>query len=503
LLFFVDAKSKTPMTNPFNPIASRATLGDQLRRKSRNRREAQERMALASAGHRRRNDTLPSLELSYVPLGELRPAGRKLRKLDPAHVRAVASSIGLLGFCDPLLIGRNNEIIDGETRFEAAKQLGLDRVPCLHVEHLNPDEQRVLRLAVNRLAEKGQWDLDALKIEFEELILLDAPIEITGFSPAETDHVILGDATERLEAGPLEPDSVTAVARVGDIFRLGPHRVICGDATDPAVLNRLLESDAPGRLVLTDEPHNVRIAGNVTGGAHREFAMASGEMSDAEFLAFNGAWIATVLPHLCDGAMLGTFIDWRGLPIVHSAASKLGLVPLNPIVWAKTNAGMGSLYRSQHELLPLFKKGTAPQVNNVELGKRGRWRSNVWTYPGASSLGSDARRGLKDHPTVKPTAMLEDALLDLSNRCDIIVDPFLGSGSTLIAADKTGRLCRGVELDPLYVDVIVRRYQVATGNPAVLIETGEAFELLAARRSRDTPLVSSEIRRRRFGSFNP
>jgi ParB-like chromosome segregation protein Spo0J len=205
LLFFVDAKSKTPMTNPFNPIASRATLGDQLRRKSRNRREAQERMALASAGHRRRNDTLPSLELSYVPLGELRPAGRKLRKLDPAHVRAVASSIGLLGFCDPLLIGRNNEIIDSETRFEAAKQLGLDRVPCLHVEHLNPDEQRVLRLAVNRLAEKGQWDLDALKIEFEELILLDAPIEITGFSPAETDHVILGDAAEALEQGPLEP----------------------------------------------------------------------------------------------------------------------------------------------------------------------------------------------------------------------------------------------------------------------------------------------------------
>jgi hypothetical protein len=400
LLFFVDAKSKTPMTNPFNPIASRATLGDQLRRKGRNRREAQERMALASAGHRRRNDTLPSLELSYVPLGELRPAGRKLRKLDPAHVRAVASSIGLLGFCDPLLIGRNNEIIDGETRFEAAKQLGLDRVPCLHVEHLNPDEQRVLRLAVNRLAEKGQWDLDALKIEFEELILLDAPIEITGFSPAETDHVILGDATERLEAGPLEPDSVTAVARVGDIFRLGPHRVICGDATDPAVLNRLLESDAPGRLVLTDEPHNVRIAGNVTGGAHREFAMASGEMSDAEFLAFNGAWIATVLPHLCDGAMLGTFIDWRGLPIVHSAASKFGLVPLNLVVWAKTNAGMGSLYRSQHELLSLFKKGTGPQVNNVELGKRGRWRSNVWTYPGASSLGSDARRGLQDHPTL-------------------------------------------------------------------------------------------------------
>jgi DNA modification methylase len=251
----------------------------------------------------------------------------------------------------------------------------------------------------------------------------------------------------------------------------------------------LLEGDASARLVLTDEPYNVKIAGNVTGGGHREFAMASGEMTDAEFLFFNDAWMAAVLPYLCDGGVFGSFIDWRGSPTVHSAATKLGLVPLNLIVWAKTNAGMGSLYRSQHELLPLFKKGTASHVNNVELGKRGRWRSNVWTYPGASSLGSDARRGLKDHPTVKPTAMLEDALLDLSNRSEIIVDPFLGSGSTLIAADKTGRVCRGVELDPLYVDVIVRRYEAATGNPAVLVDTGEALDLLAARRAREAAPV--------------
>ena len=477
------------MTDRFNPIAPRATLGDQLRRKSRSRREGQERIALASAAQRRRNDMLPRLELSYVLLEELRPSTRKLRKLDPAHVREVASSISALGFCDPLLVGRGNELIDGEARYEAARQLGLDRVPCVRVEHLNPDEQRVLRLAVNRLAEKGQWDLDALKIEFEELILLDAPVEITGFSRAEMDHVILGDAAEGLEQGPLEPDPATAVTKIGDIFQLGPHRIVCGDATDPAVLARLLEGDAAARLVLTDEPYNVKIAGHVTGGGHREFAMASGEMTDAEFLAFNEMWMAAVLPCLCDGGILGTFIDWRGLPTVHSATAKLGLVPLNLIVWAKTNGGMGSLYRSQHELLPLFKKGTAAHVNNVELGRRGRWRSNVWTYPGASSLSSDARQELKDHPTVKPTAMLEDALLDLTHRGDVVVDPFLGSGSTLIAADKTGRVCRGGELDPLYVDVIVHRYEAATDNSAVLIETGETLEALAARRAREAAPV--------------
>jgi DNA modification methylase len=295
---------------------------------------------------------------------------------------------------------------------------------------------------------------------------------------------VLDDEPNAVEAGPLAPSpGAVAVARAGDVFQLGVHRIACGDATDAAVYRSLLEGDPKPRLVLTDEPYNVKIKGNVTGGAHREFAMASGEMSDAEFLAFNVTWIAAAIAQLVEGGVFGTYIDWRGLPTVNAAAVTLDLKPLNLIVWAKTNAGMGSLYRSQHELLPLFKKGDAPHVNNVELGKRGRWRSNVWTYPGASSMGSDARRGLQDHPTVKPTAMLEDALLDMTQRGDIVLDPFLGSGSTLVAAEWTGRICRGLELDPLYVEVIVRRYEVLTGNAAVLVETGETFEILAARRA--------------------
>jgi DNA modification methylase len=432
-----------------------------------------------------RNDVLPSLALVDIRVDDLRRSSRRIRKADPAHIREVAASISALGFCAPVLIGRANEVLDGDIRVEAAKFLGLAAVPCVRIDHLTETEQKLLRLAVNRLAEKGKWDLDELKIEFEELILEEVPIEISGFTLDEIDQIMISDGAEAVEQGPLGPDEgAVAIARIGDVFQLGPHRLVCGDATDPTVLRLLMDGDST-RLVLTDEPYNVPIAGHVTGGAYREFAMASGEMTTEQFLAFNIAWIEAAAGYLCDGGVFGTFIDWRGQPTVHAAATKLGLEPLNLVVWAKTNAGMGSLYRSQHELLPLFKKGNAPHVNNIDLGKRGRWRSNVWTYPGASSLGSDARRGLQDHPTVKPAAMLEDALLDLTNRGDIVIDPFLGSGSTLIAANKTGRVCRGIELDPLYVDVIIRRYEAATANHAILVETGETFERLAALRERD------------------
>jgi DNA modification methylase len=369
----------------------------------------------------------------------------------------------------PVLIDMEFGVVDGLVQVEAAKLLRMAVVPCVRIDHLSQVELRTLRLAINRLQEKGQWDVAELKIEFQELIVLDAPIEVAGFDPAEIDQVVIGDELNGLETGPLEPNGgEPAVCRLGDVFLLGRHRLICGDSRDPAVLARLIGEAPPARLILTDEPYNVPIQGHVSGRGHREFAMASGEMSDAEFFAFNASWMEACLPHLCEGGLFSTFIDWRGYPTVHAAAIGCGLAPLNVIVWAKTNAGMGNLYRSQHELLPLFKKGDAPHVNNVMLGRRGRSRSNVWTYPGASSLGSDARRGLQDHATVKPVAMLEDALLDVTSRGDLVIDPFLGSGSTLIAAEKTGRVCYGVELDPLYVDVIVARFHAATGQWAVL-----------------------------------
>lgn len=474
---------------------NRSGVLEPLKSKSRQRREHLARLSApgAQAGVVR-NDLLPKLQLVDRPLSEVIVPERNVRDLDPAHVRETASAVSHLGFNVPILIDHDNNLVDGAVRLEVAKLLGLPRVPCIVVSHLSAPERRLLRIAMNRLQEKGQWNLDNLKIELQELILEDEPIEITGFSLPEIDQILLDDEVAAVEPGPLAPEpGVQPVARIGDHFILGRHEIICGDATDPRVLERLMHEEQ-AQLLLTDEPYNVKIYGNVTRGAHREFVMGSGEMSDREFHVFNDAWMAACRSHLHDGALFGTFIDWRGYPTVHAAATALGLTAVNLIVWVKTNAGMGSQYRSQHELLPLFKIGTAAHVNNIELGKHGRWRSNTWTYPGASSMGSDARRGLQDHPTVKPIAMLEDALLDMTSRDDIVLDPFLGSGSTLIAAEKTGRCCRGLELDPRYVGLILRRYHEVTGELGILRETSETVSELAERRMREAQRTDAPTR---------
>ena len=244
-----------------------------------------------------------------------------------------------------------------------------------------------------------------------------------------------------------------------------------------------MDGSGLARLVLTDTPFNVANVGHVTGNPdHREFAMAHGEMSREEFEAFNHAWMLPVMQYLVDGGLLATFIDWRSVDLIIAAGRALDLALLNLVVWEKSNGGQGSLWRSQHELLPVFKKGEAPHINNVELGRHGRWRSNVWCYPGGSSLGSDSRDGLDFHPTVKPRVLLEDAILDITNRDDIVIDCFAGSGSTLLAAESVGRRCRAVELDGPYCDVIIRRWRQMTGGEVILETTGETFDEVMAQR---------------------
>jgi DNA modification methylase len=296
-----------------------------------------------------------------------------------------------------------------------------------------------------------------------------------------------------VEAGDAESDVLPALGAVAvscanDLWLLGEHRLLQGDARDPAAYARILDEGEFARLVLTDEPFNVPNVGHVTSsGHHREFAMANGEMSAEEFMAFNQAWMSAATSRLVDGGLMATFIDWRSIELVLACGRQLGLPLINLVVWAKSNGGQGSLWRSQHELLPFFKKNDAPHVNNIQLGRHGRWRSNVWTYPGASSLGSDSRDGLAHHPTVKPRALLEDALLDVTNRGDIVLEPFAGSGSTLLAADAVGRICRVIEIDALYCDLAIQRWQQETAQEARLSETGETFAQVGARRLEEAP----------------
>jgi DNA modification methylase len=464
----------------------RDSLGEGSKAGGRSRRNPEKGHADAekASGRPRRNDILPSLRIEYYSVDALKLHVRKLRKNKRAHVRELANAISTLGFNVPLLIGKDDVVIDGGSRLEAAKLLGLSSVPCIRVDHLDETEQRLLRLAVNRLGEKGVWDLGELEAEFKELIIADAPIEISGFDAGEVEQLICAYDEDGPDTVDVAPSTGPAIARVGDLFQLGRHCLICGDATDPAAIRRLMGHDV-ARFVFADGLFNVAIGGEVTDGDARKFASTSGEMTEAQFLDFHRKWIEAVLPYLAEGGLLGTLIDWRNLSIVHAAATALALMPLDLVVWAKANAGAGGLYRSGYELLPLFKKGTAAHVNNLSVGKRGRLRTNLWTYPQASLPGSDTRKGRSDPGGEKPTAMLERALIDLTNRGEIVLDPFLGSGSTLIAAENSGRVCRGAELDPRNVDVIIRRYEALTRSTAVLAGTGEAFATLAARRLYD------------------
>jgi DNA modification methylase len=461
---------------------SERPLHDALRASRHSRKELAVLATVSPAPCVIRNDLMPKLALIECAPADLVVPARNVRKIKAAHLREVATAISSLGFCDPVLIDERNAVLDGVVRVEAAKLLGLPHIPCIRADHLTVSERRLLRIALNRLSEKGSWDFGELKIELEELVLEDAPIEITGFSMPEIEQIIIGGEPAAIETGPLAPEpDAKPIVQVGDIFVMGDHRIICGDATDPAVLDLLMSGGDRARLILTDEPYNVPVADHATSKIGGECLIGS-PMTEAEFQTFNTYWIRACLSHLRDGGLLATFIDWHSYPTVVAAAVQLGLAPLDLIVWAKTNADMGNLYRSQHELLPLFKKGDAPHINNVERRKNGRRRSNVWSYPGAFSLRSEARKRRQYHPTVKPVAMLEDALLDMTARGDIVIDPFLGSGSTLIACERSGRHCRGLELDPLYVEVILRRYEAVTKQPAVLQSTGETFVELVVRR---------------------
>lgn len=402
------------------------------------------------------------------------------------QIAQIAASIKKFGFVNPVLIGSDGIVIAGHGRVAAAKQLGLVDVPTIELAHLSDAERRAYVIADNRLAELAGWDRDILTIELQSLsdMDLDFELEITGFETAELDLLLDDDGIDE------DPDDVlpmasfdTAVTQLGDVWLLGDHRLICGDAQLAETYTRLMLDDR-ARMVFADPPYNVKISGHVCGSGkiqHREFAMASGEMDQAGFTQFLASALSGMASVSVDGAIHFVCMDWRHIEELQEAGNGIYSELKNLIVWKKTNGGMGTFYRSQHELIFAYKVGTASHINTFGLGETGRYRTNVWEYPGVNSFGAN-QKNLELHPTVKPVAMVADAIKDVSKRGGIVLDGFGGSGTTLIAAERCGRIARLVELDPLYCDVICRRYTALTGDGAILAGTGENFPTVAARR---------------------
>jgi DNA modification methylase len=432
---------------------------------------------------------LASLKITYKDPAQLRPRARNPRTHTAKQIRQIQASIKEFGFVNPILIDDANGIIAGHGRVEAAKLAGMNDVPTVRVDHLTPAQIRAYVIADNKLAENAGWDRELLTLELQELsVELNFDVTVTGFETAEIDLLIeelSEDASDDADELPEIDRSVPAVTRLGDRWRIGNHFLLCGDALNKDSYDQLLGSST-AQLVFTDPPYNVAIAGNVSGlgkNKHREFAMASGEMSVVAFTKFLETTFKRLTAFSANGSIHFICMDWRHMREVLEAAEAPYSELKDLCVWSKTNAGMGSLYRSQHELVFVFKNGTRPHINNVELGRFGRNRTNIWNYAGASSFGNNRDTELAMHPTVKPLSLVADAILDCSKRGGIVLDAFAGSGTTLIAAEKTGRRGYGIELDPYYCDTIVRRFEDAYGLKAVHVESGLEFEKLNTQRS--------------------
>ena len=432
--------------------------------------------------------------IECLPIATLRPFKRNARRHSKAQVAQIAESIRRFGFTNPVLISDSGEIVAGHGRVDAARRLGMETVPTLRLSHLSETERRAYVLADNKLALNAGWDNEMLAIELQELTELDFDLSIIGFSVAEIDLIVdaARDADPESRPDPADevpPPAACPVSQVGDVWLLGRHRLLCGDARDPGAYECLLKGRKVD-AVFTDPPYNVPIDGHVTGLGrvrHREFAMGAGEMSPDAFTAFLTTTLGEAAKVCRDGAIAFVCMDWRHLSELLAAGREVFSELKNLCVWNKTNGGMGTFYRSKHEMVCVFKVGDGPHTNTFGLGQTGRYRTNVWDYPGVSSIGTDRAEALSMHPTVKPTALVADAIRDVTKRGQLVLDPFAGSGTTLIAGEKCGRSTCVIEYDTLYCDTIVRRYQRLTGKTGVLATSGLEFETVEIARLRCRP----------------
>ncbi len=425
----------------------------------------------------------------YRAPGDLKLYSGNARVHDERQIAAIMASIREFGFTGVIVTNEDGMVLAGHGRLEAAIRLKLETVPVRVAAGLTPKQQRAYVLADNQIAQMSKWDKPKLQAEIEMLMTEDFNVEITGFSTAQIDLMIDNSpAPEEDDPGNLQPGDLAGekpVSKAGDLYRLGDHRLYCGSALERESYALLLEGHL-ARQCLTDPPYNVVIDGHVCGSGkkkHEEFKMASGEMSESEFTDFLGMSFSLMDEFSEDGAIIMSFMDWRHQREILSAAEPV-FGPIKQLcVWVKDNGGMGTFYRSQHELVYVFKKGKAQHVNNFGLGETGRYRTNVWSYPGVNTFKGKGYELLKLHPTVKPVSMIADAIRDCSHRKDLILDPFSGSGTILIACERTGRHARAMELDPKYIDVAVRRWERFTGEKAIHIESGLTFDELSDLRN--------------------
>lgn len=420
-----------------------------------------------------------NLNIQYQKTENLRENPSNARTHSEKQIHKIARSLKKFGFNNPILVDLNNKIVAGHSRFRAAKQLGIKEVPVIFLEHLSPDQIRGYMITDNKLALEAGWDKEILKIEFQYFLDSDFDISLTGFETPEIDIIINNETNtenddekpDLTDALPEEKD-IQPKVNAGDLYKLGNSYLYCGNALEENSYKHLLGDQKAG-MVFADPPYNVKIDGHVCGSGkikHKEFAMAVGEMNQEEFTDFLKNAFKNLSEYSTDGSIHFICMDWRHIYEIISAGNKVYSELKNICVWNKVNAGMGSLYRSQHELVFVFKNGTNSHINNIELGKNGRYRTNVWNYRGVHATNPKSMEDLKLHPTVKPVAMIMDAILDCSNPNDIILDCFTGSGSTIIAAEKTRRKAYAIEYEPHYCDVAIYRYEKLFGKKAEFIK---------------------------------
>src|SRR6266513_2801581 len=381
-------------------------------------------------------------------------------------------------------------IIAGHGRYAAAKLLDLKQVPTIKVQGQSEAKRRALALADNKIGDTGGWDRERLAIELpalaEILVVEGLDVSITGFSPVEIEQLMVD--FEENSSDPddaIDPKWTTAapVSKPGDLWKLGSHRLLCGDARNADHVARLM-GGAHAAMAFLDPPYNVRVRDIVGRGQvkHTEFAMASGELSRSDFVAFLKSTLAQAAAHSRDGAVHYVCMDWRHIGELLEAGGAVYDDVLNLAVWVKSNTGQGSFYRSAHELVGVFRVGKAAHLNNVELGRHGRSRSNVWHYAGVNTFRAGRLDELKCHPTVKPVALVADAVKDCTGRGDIVLDTFCGSGTTILAAERVGRRACTLEIEPRFVDVSVKRWQAFSRRDAIHAETGLTFDEVASER---------------------